>query len=487
MKKAAIFLLLLLSSFSSLHAQTFEDFLAQVNSTPIDQRQALVDSFMDTVPAFPLVEQDTLAHFLYQGNATSMTVPGDANAWNISAFPMARIEGTDLWYRTESFERDARLDYKFVLNGSQWILDPRNPNTCTGGFGPNSELAMPEYIRPPEIEYYPDIPHGTLQDTSFFSVNMGNARTIRVYLPPSYSASTDSFGMILFHDGLEYISLANANNVLDYLIHQELIEPLIAVFIPPVNRNAEYAGGLQEQFSHFIVDEVIPWIDARFRTIPDPHKRAVLGASNGGNISLWLALHHWEVFGKAAAQSSYIQSSISDGYLNGPLLEVQLYLDLGTYDIPMLIPLVRNFIPILQARGYVYEYQEYHEGHSWGFWRAHIDDALRMFFPAQPTSVTPDKAVPDGYQLNQNYPNPFNDETNIKFFLERTASVSMTIYNIAGQKIGKLVENNVTPGYHQVTWDGKDQDGHRQASGIYFYQLQIDGVSVDSRRMVLLR
>jgi enterochelin esterase-like enzyme len=70
-------------------------------------------------------------------------------------------------------------------------------------------------------------------------------------------------------------------------------------------------------------------------------------------------------------------------------LDVKLYLDLGTYDIPMLIPLVRDFIPILQAGGYTYRYQEYHEGHSWGSWRTHIDDALEMFFPAGQSPAEP--------------------------------------------------------------------------------------------------
>ena len=62
----------------------------------------------------------------------------------------------------------------------------------------------------------------------------------------------------------------------------------------------------------------------------------------------------------------------------------------------------------------------------------------------------------------------------------------MTIYNIAGQKIGKPVERYITPGYHQITWDGKDQDGHRQASGIYFYQLQA-GKDASVKKMIIVK
>jgi enterochelin esterase family protein len=493
MKITSVFLPLLLVLTSGVESQMFDDFLAQLNAAPADQRPALVDSFMEATSAFPVVEQDTLAHFICRGSAQSVSVPGDADAWTIGASPMTLVAGTDFWYRTDAYESDARLDYKFVLNGSTWILDPLNPNTVLGGFGPNSELRMPAYQPPSEINYYPDIPHGTLQDTVFHSTNMGNSRTIRVYLPPDYGISLDRYPIILFHDGLEYISLANADHIIDYLIHWGHIVPLIAVFVPPVNRNQEYAGSLQNQFTSFIVEEVIPWVDARFRTLSGPENRAVLGASNGGNISLWLGLQHSEIFGNVAAQSSYIQSSISDGFQNGPTLDMKIYLDLGTYDLPLLVPLVRNFVPILEEKEYIYQYREYHEGHSWGFWRAHIDDALEMFFPAgqspaQPSpSGEPIDKIPGGYRLHQNCPNPFNSGTRIEFILEKAAVVSLAVYNIVGQRIRSLMEQYVLPGRHQVSWNGEKQGGGRLSSGVYFCRLMIDGRFVDARRMVLLR
>ncbi|RMG41222.1 MAG: hypothetical protein D6732_02700, partial [Methanobacteriota archaeon] len=346
--KGLHFLLIVLLSISFSAAQTFDDFINQLNSTPENERQALVDSFMNSVSQFPYLEQDTLCHFIYQGNANSVTVPGDANNWDPNASPMTHIGGTNFWYRTDVFESDARLDYKFVLNGSNWILDPLNPHTILGGFGPNSELRMPDYVMPPEIDYYPNIPHGSFLDTTFYSTHLGNSRTIRVYLPPGYYSTSDSFAVLVVHDGLEYITLANSDNVLDYLIDQNLIEPVIGVFVPPVNRNEEYIGNLQDEFTAFITDELIPWVDGRFRAKADPHYRATMGSSAGGNISLWLGLTHPEVFGNVAAQSSYIQSSIFDGFQNGPTLDLQIYMNLGTYDLPIIIQLVQSFIPILQ-------------------------------------------------------------------------------------------------------------------------------------------
>lgn len=382
--------LMVLGGISLGEAQTFDDFLDRVNDAPDSQKSAIVDSFMAAADLFPFIEQDALAHFIYRGSASRVNVPGDANSWDANASPMTKIQGTNLWYFTQAFESDARLDYKFVFNGSTWILDPLNPHQVSGGYGPNSELSMPQYVQPEEIIYRPEIPHGILRDTTFFSTHLGNSRTVRIYTPPGYEGSSDRYGMILFHDGLEYVTLAYANRVIDYLIWQGRIEPVIGVFVPPVNRTSEYAGGLKDEFSAFIVEELIPWVDARYRTRPEPACRATLGASNGGNIALWLGLHHADVFGLIAAQSSNVETSIANGFQDGPKLDLTFYLDIGTYDIAVLIPMVRNLRQIVEAKGYEYEYHEYHEGHSWGNWRAHIDDALALFFPTAPPGARGD-------------------------------------------------------------------------------------------------
>lgn len=355
-------------------------------------------------------------NFIYRGIGTNVYLAGDMNGWSASSDKLQKLSTTNLFYATKTYELDSRLDYKFVRDGT-WILDPENPKTVSGGFGPNSELAMPNYVQPLEIKYYSDIPHGTLKDTTFFSTYLGNSRTVRVYLPPNYSASTDSFPMILFHDGLEYVSLASSHNVMDYLISRNEIEPIIAVFVPPVNRTSEYSESSMGTFTNFIVNEVIPYIDSRYRTKRTPGSRATAGASNGGNISLWLAYSHPEIFGNVAAHSSNVITSISQGFQNSPKLNLKVYLDIGKYDIAMLIPLVRNLRSILESKNYDLYYREYNEGHSWGFWRAHIDDYMKFFFPKTSTNVEENKRINsiDGFQLYQNYPNPFNAATNIKF------------------------------------------------------------------------
>ncbi|MFZ0388931.1 MAG: alpha/beta hydrolase-fold protein, partial [Calditrichia bacterium] len=380
-------LIFLLMITCSLPAQSFQHFLQRVNSTPDSLKTAIVDSFITAVNQFPYIEGDTLAHFIYRGNGNSVTVPGDANNWDPQAFPAQQLSGTHFFYYSRAFEPDARLDYKFVLNGTNWILDPRNPYQVSGGFGPNSELRMPDYVPPPEILPQPGISHGTIIDTTFHSAAMGNSRQVRVYLPPGYSASSDSFPVVLFHDGLDYLNLGYARNVLDYLIDQQRIQPLIAVFVPPVNRTREYAGDQMAVFSEFIVNDIMAWMDTHFRTRQAPIFRAVMGSSNGGNISIYQGLHYSAEFGNVAAQSSNVEPDLNTAFQNSPALDLRFYLDIGTYDIPLLIPRVQNFVQVLQNKGYDYEYQIWHQGHSWGNWRAHMDNALEKFFPGNATGL----------------------------------------------------------------------------------------------------
>lgn len=475
-----------LGLFTTSFAQQFDAFLQRIQRLPDSLKQASADSFLQKLPGYPWIEQETSAHFLLRKSATSVTIPGDANGWDPQAFNMRRITNTNWWYYTQIFEPDARLDYKFVLNGTNWILDPKNPYQVSGGFGPNSELRMPAYQPAPEINYDPNIPHGTIFDTTFTSVHLGNSRRIRVYVPPGYPAQFDSLGLILFHDGLDYISLAQSDRVLDYLLSKGEIQPVLGVFVPAINRTAEYAGHLKTQFANFIVLELLPWLRTRYRIYSSPATHATLGASNGGNIALYLGWKYPEIFGNIAAQSSNVEAEISTGFQNLPPGSLKFYLDVGTYDIQVLIPLVRNFRVLLEQKGYAHRYAEFHEGHSWGNWRAHIDDALKFFFPKVTAVPNAGEIPPEHFKLEQNYPNPFNPATTIVYSLTESTAVELTIFNQIGQGIKTLLQEIQAPGQYSIQWDGADAQGRKVSAGIYYYQLKT-GTQPVVKKMVLVK
>lgn len=487
MRTVVAFFFLLLTPVNA-PAQSFEQFISQLYALPESRRTAAVDTFMAHAASIPFMDNDTTAVFIYRGNASSVTIPGDANNWNAASFPMWSVPGTNFWYYLKHFESDARLDYKFVLNGGTWILDPLNPRTVTGGLGPNSELRMPRYPDAPEIVFDSTIAHGSTHDTVFYSTNLGNSRTVRIYLPAGYGSSTDSMPMILFHDGLDYSTLGSAVTVLDNLIAAHLIEPTIAVFVPSVNRTDEYSGSQLTGFMNFITQELLPVIDATYRTRRAPSSRAVLGASLGGNISLCLGYFYPGVFGNVAAQSPYIDSSLGVAYQKSPVLTLKLYVDIGTYDIPQLIAPCRSFAAGAELTGYPIIFREYHEGHSWGNWRAHIDNALEMFFPPAPAGVASGTTYASSARLDQNFPNPFNPATIIRYQLPAEADVTLRVYNMLGQMVAELASGRESAGWNSIGW----RPGN-VSSGVYYYRLQVSNIAGTKqtfsleRKMLLLR
>jgi hypothetical protein len=95
-------------------------------------------------------------------------------------------------------------------------------------------------------------------------------------------------------------------------------------------------------------------------------------------------------------------------------------------------------------------------------------------------------AAPETYVLHQNYPNPFNPTTNLSFPLPKGGDVTLTIYNLLGQPVRKLVHEQRAAGTHTVVWDGRNENGEQVPSGVYHYRLQA-GSFVETKKMLLMK
>ncbi|MBZ0199013.1 MAG: T9SS type A sorting domain-containing protein [Ignavibacteriaceae bacterium] len=481
MKKLIILSFFLsISAFPQNHMQSF---INRVNSlVSLDDKNTVVDSFINFVSpfGFPYIENNE-ANFIYRGSVTSASVSGDFNSWGLTG--MNNLSGTNFFYNTRVFEANARIDYKFVTNGSNWILDPRNPNTCTGGFGPNSELAMPGYVQPWEINSYPSIPKGQIETRSIHSNNVNANYAVKVYLPPGYNSSRQ-YPSVYFHDGYEYIDLAKAANVLDNLIDSNLIEPVIGVFVKPNNRNEEYAGTKRNSYRLFFVNELVPYIDSIYSTKKDASQRLVLGDSYGGNISALISYNHPEVFGNCGLHSAAFQPNGYEAYgliVNGPVKNIKWVSVWGTYEGLFLN--LRLFTDSMSAKGYNYKWVELPEGHSWGLWRANIDFIITHIFPPVPSGVSDDESstLPEENYLEQNYPNPFNSSTVINFSVSKEVFTTIKLFDVAGQEKQTLVNNFIPAGRHSLKLDLKNY-----ASGVYLIRMTAENF-LSTKKIVLLR
>jgi len=90
--------------------------------------------------------------------------------------------------------------------------------------------------------------------------------------------------------------------------------------------------------------------------------------------------------------------------------------------------------------------------------------------------------LPTTHQLFQNYPNPFNPKTKISFWLNKTGSVEINLYDITGRFIKELLNERRHQGFHEI-----DFEAFNLSSGVYFYELKVDKIQIAIKKSILIR
>lgn len=114
--------------------------------------------------------------------------------------------------------------------------------------------------------------------------------------------------------------------------------------------------------------------------------------------------------------------------------------------------------------------------------------AQKDFNPSISTGVDEieSEELPSLYILNQNYPNPFNPSTVISFDLPKSSLVKLSVFNILGQEITTLVNEQLSAGSYQTEWKGNDKNSNQVGSGVYFYRMNANDYT-EVKKMVLVR
>lgn len=94
--------------------------------------------------------------------------------------------------------------------------------------------------------------------------------------------------------------------------------------------------------------------------------------------------------------------------------------------------------------------------------------------------------LPGKFSLSQNYPNPFNPTTEIAFDIREKSQVTLNIYNVLGQQVRMLVDEELSAGSYNRVWDGRDDHGKQVTTGVYFYKLQA-GSWTETKKMTFLK
>ena len=100
--------------------------------------------------------------------------------------------------------------------------------------------------------------------------------------------------------------------------------------------------------------------------------------------------------------------------------------------------------------------------------------------PAQTVSL------PTSFALMQNYPNPFNPTTTIRYAIPQQTHVTLSIFNMLGQEVARLVDQTESQGYYEVLWNGRSAKGTDASSGLYIYRIKA-GEFIDIKKMLFLK
>jgi enterochelin esterase-like enzyme len=384
-----LFLLLTLSSCAA-EPQTWSALSKKLQGMNPADRGPAIEAYIAARGGTPLVENQSRVVFLARDvDGVPPRIVGDFNAWAITPWgydssigKMARIDGTD-WSQLEATAwTNARVEY-VLLYEKEARADPFNKRVIQAFAGPRGELRMPLWVGQPEIDDESNVPAGQVSAETFASKALAGPRRVWFYVPPGYSASGETlYPVVYILDGGNYVEKMNVPRILDRLIAQKSIPPVIAVFSEPSDRQEEYSRN--PAWRAFVASELVPLVDKRFRTFPAPDHRVVLGSSLAGYGAVDLAVEFPSVFGLCAALAPPAQTATlvaNQAKAKMSALSIRFFVLGGVYD-PM-IDGARRLRTALDAVQAAVTYLEVSEGHSTETFRGHIDEALRTLLPTQ--------------------------------------------------------------------------------------------------------
>lgn len=396
-----LFLLLAGHLLSCKHAKTsaqsFTEFMTQLELQDAEARNELVETYLSQIKQTPVIEPDGWVHFLVYTHADSVYVQGDLqNGWAIPhKLSLIPCGDKNLFYKSYQIPKNSQIEYQLVVDGKMQ-LDSLNPDVeANFEYGDRNIFHMPEFIPSPFLTYRQDIKKGVVFPRLIQSkTDLFMDRKIQIYLPAEYQSS-HKYPVILIHDGEIKLFTTPIKNVLDNLISEDSIQPIIAVFIPAMERNKEYCDQ-NMAYCDYLIDEVVGYIKSNFSTQDSSQAWATMGASGGGMISMALGLLYPDKIGNVAAQGGagalpntwcndeQLYAVYAKKKINHPLRSV--FTSVGLFDIEIpylntsLLKEARIFDQKLDSMQIEHRYLEYNDGHRDSNWNQSLDDILIQFF-----------------------------------------------------------------------------------------------------------
>lgn len=350
----------------------------------------------------PLIESiandntNDLVTLIYRGNSKTKNVVliPPVGMRKLENHIMDRLLDTNLFYISYIVKKDVRFSYHFSPNdplNNDWerrwknaendIFNNKHINLSgkiSGKYNLVSYVEMSEVTPDIYTVEKSDLRKGTLHEHAIYSSILEEERSFNIYLPNSYNDNKDAYGMLVLNDGFEYINILKAQNVLDNLINQDIIEPIIGVFIDSTDDRAENLQ-CSDKFTDFISKELIPYIKKEYNISNDSSKNIIGGYSLGGLAASYIGFKCSNIFGNVLSQSGsywYKRKDYSDANLwintlfnSSNKLNLKFYINVGSIEPKVtMIDTNINFKENLIRLGYDVYFEEFGSGHDYLYW-----------------------------------------------------------------------------------------------------------------------
>ena len=370
-----------------------------------------------------------LLTFLWRGDEQTRNVvvvsalAGTYHSWRTVKNQMDRLLDTILWYKTYRVPDDIRATYWLSPNDAlleaedveDWStrtatyqLDPLNPRhvvlSADAEGGDDEEILsfveLPFAPAQSWIMRREGVPTGNVALHRVHSTILNNERRVWVYTPPGYDMLREPCPVMVLFDGFAYTSDIPTPIILDNLISEQTIPPMIAIMVCSLTyEDRERELSCYPPFVDFLAGELLPYVHERYSCSTDPSRTIVGGSSYGGLAAIYAALQRPDVFGNVLSQSGSVYwTPEGDGdfewlarqFVAQERLPIRVYLDVGQMENnqrlsdcpagPTQLAANRHLRNVLQAKGYDVHYAEFNGDHSYLNWRGTLASGLMALF-----------------------------------------------------------------------------------------------------------
>jgi enterochelin esterase family protein len=361
------------------------------------------------IDPIPGDDRSVLVTFLWRASEATrnVVVVCQLNDLDVEGNQMHRLPSTDVWFKSYRVPSDVRQTYWFAPNDSlvswdaetdwakrsaTWQVDPLNPRVAPET-PPGSLLILPDTPAQTWCVSRPSVAKGMVRRHRLPSASLGARRSVSVYTPAGYQPAHGPYPLLVLLDGWAYVHLIPTPTILDNLIADGQLAPLIAVMVDNPSHAARQRDlACSPTYVGFLCEELVPWIRARYHVTTNPRHTLIGGSSLGGLCAAFAGLLRPDVFGKVLAQSGAFwwkpekeetYEWLAQQFEDRPQVPVDFHLDAGVLELgrkgqapPTILAANRHLRVVLAAKGYPVDYVEFSGGHDYVCWQGVLPEAL---------------------------------------------------------------------------------------------------------------